>query len=344
MKSSPLLGAMHALPGLDAVEMWRNGQRIIPFRIVTHHQSIGNISLSVFGCLLLLCAIPQTALAQSLQQRVAALETTVDALQNQLTAAQIEIVNLQSELSNTLGKNSVGNLQLQEQIELGDAARHTGGSLTIKGYTGARALQATSAPYRTSASIVLGNSGRGNTGDERHPMDIDLAVRDPFNTNIGYSSAGNALFFDASTSQLTIGSGNSPQEGGTSGEIFLRRSKGGTTLWLNGANGDAMQGAAGNGLVRAWAAVNRDGTVASCYRCLDSGSFRYERGQYLVDFSPVSTDVQVFLSIATLFRFGQDTATTIYVANPAGFPNHLMVLTYDKNNSFVDAGFSIVVF
>jgi hypothetical protein len=49
-----------------------------------------------------------------------------------------------------------------------------------------------------------------------------------------------------------------------------------------------------NGLVKAWARINADGTIAACWRCNRNpgGTGRLDLGQYSVDFTPLATDIR----------------------------------------------------
>jgi hypothetical protein len=49
----------------------------------------------------------------------------------------------------------------------------------------------------------------------------------------------------------------------------------------------------GNGLVKAWAQINADGTIFACWRCNKdpNETRRLGAGTYEVDFTPLSTDI-----------------------------------------------------
>jgi hypothetical protein len=68
---------------------------------------------------------------------------------------------------------------------------------------------------------------------------------------------------------------------------------GGLTSLLTGSSDDVVNKFDGNGVVKAWARINADGTVASCHRCDPSTAETrsLSTGTYEVDFTPVGTDI-----------------------------------------------------
>ena len=113
--------------------------------------------------------------------------------------------------------------------------------------------------------------------------------------------------------------------GGSSGDGRLRirddANDIGVDLQANGNVTNRFDNAASrsNGLVKAWAAINADGSVAACWRC-DKGSsatFRTSTGLYQVDFTPLSTDISGRPRSATVGGAGTVPQAVIRVADNA---------------------------
>ena len=95
--------------------------------------------------------------------------------------------------------------------------------------------------------------------------DVDLLVEDPSSGDFG-SLVGPVFMIDASLGALSLGSGGSNLPG-EDGEIYVEDGHGNTTFQVAGDSGTASQVVSGNGLVKAWAKINADGTVHSCWNC-----------------------------------------------------------------------------
>ena len=86
---------------------------------------------------------------------------------------------------------------------------------------------------------------------------------------------------------------------GDEGRLRLRNEDGDTAVQLRGDSGNvtnvfSIAENESNGLVKAWARINRDGTIDACWRCnKDPNETRLIRtGLYEVDFTPLSTDIR----------------------------------------------------
>ena len=178
----------------------------------------------------------------------------------------------------------------------------------------------------TNDSVQIGRSGDATN----ESSDTDLIVYDPFFT---FSATEPALHFDASIVVLRLGSGN-PTNTGTAGTLLLDNGQGGLgfqlsggtsffglgsskssgnilvrnqslagTFVVDGSSGDVRNSLGGDGLVKAWARIDANGTVVSCFRChaaqtqLLTGSFV---DFYEVDFTPLSTDISGRPRLVTL--------------------------------------------
>ncbi|MGH6918759.1 MAG: hypothetical protein ACREJ0_13780 [Geminicoccaceae bacterium] len=88
--------------------------------------------------------------------------------------------------------------------------------------------------------------------------------------------------------------------GGSTGDarLRLRNGSGANGVDLRASNGNltnlfSNDQDASNGLVKAWARINEDGTIEACWRCNTdlNETRRLSAGEYEVDFTPLSTDI-----------------------------------------------------
>ncbi len=81
---------------------------------------------------------------------------------------------------------------------------------------------------------------------------------------------------------------------GNDGDFTVRAADKSLGVKLDGDTGTASNSFAGDGLVKAWARINADGTVHECYRCNKDPdeTQRLATGRYEVDFTPLSTDIR----------------------------------------------------
>ncbi len=78
---------------------------------------------------------------------------------------------------------------------------------------------------------------------------------------------------------------------GEDGDLLIHDSADAETFRVNGQTGTATNELSANGQVKAWARINADGTVLSCWRCNPDATSQL--GQlYTVDFSPLGADIQ----------------------------------------------------
>jgi len=221
---------------------------------------------------------------------------------------------------------AVTSAKLAEDIVLGISTNS--GSLRVEASTGADYLYA-------SSNLYLGQSGSPSA-------DVDLLIRDPFYPTNEYS-----LNFNASLADLRLGSGTAATPG-DDGDIFLEDGKGVTSIQLNGSTGTVQNNIlGGNGLVKAWAKINSNGTINSSWNCNTSAAEtrRVAVGAYEVDFTPLSTNIGSRPRMAVL-----DTHTTgsttgfISVATRAGDPSSVYVLTLATNGANADRSFTLIIY
>ena len=137
--------------------------------------------------------------------------------------------------------------------------------------------------------------------------------------------------------------------GSDDGDLSVKDTGGTETVSLDGATGDVTNSLTGNGLVKAWASINPDGTIRSCWRCnLDpAATQRVAPGTYVVDFLPLATDIGARPRLAVI----DDPA-------PAGFPLGIVSLlsiptplssvavlvTNNPPTAFTDLPFTVVIY
>jgi hypothetical protein len=144
--------------------------------------------------------------------------------------------------------------------------------------------------------------------------------------------------------------------GGTSGDgrlrvrddakvigMDLRASNGNlTNLFSNDEN-------EGNGLVKAWAQINADGTIAACWRCnTDTAETRQigVTGSYEVDFTPLNTDITGrprSVSIDNIVG-GNLPQASIYAADRSGDASSVFVETVDVDGTLLDRSFVLIIY
>jgi hypothetical protein len=114
-----------------------------------------------------------------------------------------------------------------------------------------------------------------------------------------------------------------------------------TNLFDNGQNKS-------NGLVKAWAQINADGTIAACWRCNTSTAEtnRITTGQYEVDFTPLSTDITGRPRLAALDGHTTSTVTdgTITLADRSGDPSSVFLRSHDQAGNFADKPFVLMIY
>jgi hypothetical protein len=141
--------------------------------------------------------------------------------------------------------------------------------------------------------------------------------------------------------------------GGSSGDGRLRirddANDIGVDLQANGNVTNRFDNAASrsNGLVKAWAEINEDGSVANCWRCDKSSSatFRVSEGLYQVDFTPLNTDITGRPRSVTVSGAGAIPLAAIRTADVAGDASALNVATNDPTDGdFIDAPFVLIIY
>ena len=267
------------------------------------------------------------------------------------------------------------------------SSAETNGRSTMRGVTilvltmvtGLALAQATSAQLavkRASGGLVLEAEsgavqvGRGGSVDQR--SDTDLIVYDPNGT---LTEA--AFHFNASLSDLRIGSGSSVDPGddgdirledgfglltvaldgatglltlgtsGQDGDLRVTDSANATGLQLDGQSGNLTNSLGGNGVVKAWARINSNGSVHSCYRCNVASSETQSTGvgSYEVDFTPLATDITSRPRSAILDRHSTGiTEGQVSLADRAGDLSSVFVRTTSSDGTNLDIAFTLIIY
>jgi hypothetical protein len=140
---------------------------------------------------------------------------------------------------------------------------------------------------------------------------------------------------------------------GKQGRLRVMNSAGASGVELNASNGnltnlfDNSQNKS-NGLVKAWAQINADGTIAACWRCnTDTNETRrITDGQYEVDFTPLATDISGRPRTATVDIHGGGSFgdSTVTLADRASDPSSVFARTHNTAGAFTDAPFILIVY
>ena len=113
-----------------------------------------------------------------------------------------------------------------------------------------------------------------------------------------------AILLEADLGDITLGGSQAGD-----GDIVLKDNAGFTTMTIDGNNGTAENTLAGNGFIKGWARIDKDGNVLSCYRCDAAKTSRTALGTYYVDFSPVGSNLVSRPRIAVIDRHGASDPT-----------------------------------
>jgi hypothetical protein len=143
------------------------------------------------------------------------------------------------------------------------------------------------------------------------------------------------------------------RESGQDGRLQIRDADNATAFNLNGASATVTNLFSNledesNGLVKAWAQINADGTIAACWRCnTDPAETRRDAaGQYEVDFTPLATDITGRPRSATVDNIGAGfvPARTITLADRFEDPSSVFVATADLSDAFTDTPFVLIIY
>jgi hypothetical protein len=135
------------------------------------------------------------------------------------------------------------------------------------------------------------------------------------------------------------------------GRLRLRNDDGDNGVDLRADNGNVINLFSNdedesNGLVKAWAKINDDGTIAACWRCDTdpSQTFRVSEGLYEVDFTPLATDITGRPRAATISGAGNIPQAVIRVADIDDDASSLNVATNAPGGALTDAPFILIIY
>ncbi|MBT8494626.1 MAG: hypothetical protein KJO07_16345, partial [Deltaproteobacteria bacterium] len=118
-------------------------------------------------------------------------------------------------------------------------------------------------------------------------------------------------------------------------------------LRLDGNTATISNDIAGNGVVKGWAKINSDGTVASCYNCDPAQTNRTSVGVYEVDFTAVGNDIRSRPVLCSPGHAASSSgaAEMIRCVERLGDPSSIFLVTFNSADSqVIDSNFTIVVF
>jgi hypothetical protein len=216
--------------------------------------------------------------------------------------------------------NGFGDLFLGGGAQDGDiTVKDTDGSTTTMLFDGAL------------GDLTLG--ANGVAGD-----DGDLYLRD-------VDGLTNNIIMPGSTADVRFGSTVS----GDDGDLSLSDgSADNFAIDLEGSSGTIYNKLSGNGLVKGWARINADGTVASCWNCTTSTSETQNlgTGAYEVDFPFIGADISsrpVLCAAGHTGVFGA-AAFQIYCVQRSLDPSSIYLQTRNATGTLVDSPFTVVVY
>jgi hypothetical protein len=143
------------------------------------------------------------------------------------------------------------------------------------------------------------------------------------------------------------------EEDGKNGELLIRNAHGENGVQLDASSANVTnlfsnQGDESNGLVKAWAQINADGTIAACWRCnTDTDETRrIINGNYEVDFTPLATNITGRPRSASIDSHvvTNAEAALIDVADRSGDASSLFVNTADADGTDADRPFVLLIY
>ena len=104
-----------------------------------------------------------------------------------------------------------------------------------------------------------------------------------------------------------------------------------------------------NGLVKAWARINADGTIAACWRCSKDPleTQRLNTGSYEVDFTPLDTDITGRPRLATISGDGMISQASVRAVDRTTPPDESTVHIFTESpatGARVDAPFVLIIY
>ena len=135
--------------------------------------------------------------------------------------------------------------------------------------------------------------------------------------------------------------------GGSTGDgrLRLRNEDGVNAVELRASDGNvnnlfSNEADQSNGLVKAWAQINADGTIVACWRCNTdpNETRRLSTRSYEVDFAPLATDMTDRPRLAAI-----DLGGFIVFVDRAGDASPVFVSTRNSDDVFSDQTFVLII-
>ena len=140
-------------------------------------------------------------------------------------------------------------------------------------------------------------------------------------------------------------------EDGTSARLRLRNETGDDAIELDAGTANVTnlfsnEEDESNGLVKAWANMNADGTIAACWRCNTdpAETLRTATGVYEVDFTPLATDITGRPRSAVISGAGAFAQAVIRVADIEDDASALNIATNTPGGGLVDVPFVLIIY
>jgi hypothetical protein len=140
-------------------------------------------------------------------------------------------------------------------------------------------------------------------------------------------------------------------EDGTSARLRLRNEDGDDAIELDAGSANVTnlfsnEEDESNGLVKAWANMNADGTIAACWRCNTdpAETLRTATGVYEVDFTPLATDITGRPRSAVISGTGAFPQAVIRVADIDDDASGLNIATNTPGGGLVDVPFVLIIY
>lgn len=223
-----------------------------------------------------------------------------------------------------------GNIAVE--VAAGETARiNAFGDIFLGGNGWSGLIQLKNSSGVTVGQMDLSTLTLGSTGD-----DGDIVLKDSINN-------ASTVLLDGTTGQLTLGNSASTEDG----DITILDNDGTSSIFMDGASGNLTNQLGGSGLVKGWARINSNGTVASCYRCSTNAANTQKvgTGSYEVDFT-FSSDItsRPVLAVIDSHTTGSLSFGTAQVGFRSGDPSSVWVITRYPDDVYLDRPFTVVVY
>ena len=134
--------------------------------------------------------------------------------------------------------------------------------------------------------------------------------------DIANNAITSAKILNYAITSVDVAPGLNLGRSGNDGDFTVKTGTGGVGVRLNGDAGNITNlffpdAGKSNGLVKAWARINENGSILGCWRC-NKNSMQTKRlgiGTYLVDFTPLNPDISA-RPIVTVARTNAFTSST----------------------------------